>query len=266
MMNRETCLYQGRLAQFTYRADVKDAWEKRWQFADLEHLKQMYQWADKGALGIYRRSFLKHLPRDGLIVEAGCGTGRYVRALIGYGYKVVGIEWEYQILKRAKQVWPNAPLICGDVRRFPFPDQSVTAVISLGVIEHFDDPWQILQDTVRILKPGGLLYLVVPYANYLRRLRAVWGKYSERTSGVGFYQYLLSDTEIGSALQMMGFVVITSFSTSAFAGLNDEFPRIGNFIKKLPYAHRLINGLNTLRLLGPLFGHVVHYIAEKRLS
>jgi len=262
-MNRETCLYQGHLAHFTHRADVKDAWEKRWQSADL---KQMYRWADSGALGVYRRSFLKYLPRDELIVEAGCGTGRYVRALIGYDYKVVGIEWEYQIIRRAKQVWPSAPLICGDVRHFPLPDKSVAAVISLGVIEHFEEPWQVLQDTVRILQPGGFLYLVVPYVNRLRRLQIARGKYPERTSGAGIYQYLLSDSEICSALQMMGFVVKTSFSTSAFAGLNDEFPRIGNFIKKLPHAHRLINGLNKLRLLGPLFGHVVHYIAEKRLS
>lgn len=261
--NRETCLYQGRLAQFTHRADMKDAWKKRWQSADL---KEIYQWADRGALGIYRRSFLKYLPRDELIVEAGCGTGRYVRALIGYGYEVVGIEWEQQIIRRANEVWPNAPLICGDVRRFPFPGQSVVAVISLGVIEHFHDPWGVLQDTVRVLQPGGLLYLVVPYVNYLRRLQAARGKYPERTNGTEFYQFLLSDAEISSTLQTMGFVVKTSFATSAFAGLNDEFPSIGNFIKRLPNAHRLINGLNKLRLPGPLFGHVVHYIAEKRSS
>jgi SAM-dependent methyltransferase len=201
-----------------------------------------------------------------LIIEAGCGTGRYVRALIGYGYEVVGVEWEYNVIERAKRVWPDAPLLCSDVRRFPFPDQSAAAVISLGVIEHFEDPWQILQDTVRILQAGGLLYLVIPYVSHLRRFQAARGKYPERTSGRDFYQYLLSDEEISAALREMGFVAITSFSTSAFAGLNDEFPRLGNWVKKLLYAHCLINGLNKLRLLGPLCGHVIHYIAEKKSS
>lgn len=260
-MTRNTSRYRGRLAQFTYRADVKVAWEERWQSADL---RKAYELADKGALGVYRRSFLKYLPRNGLIIEAGCGTGRYVRALVRYGYEVVGIEWEYNIIERAKRVWPDAPLLCSDVRRFPFPDQAAAAVISLGVIEHFEDPWQTLVDTVRILQPGGLLYLVTPYVSHLRRLRAAWGKYPERTSGRDFYQYLLSDEEISTALGKMGFVVKTSFSTSAFAGLNDEFPGLGNLVKKLPQAHRLINGLNRLHLLGPWCGHVVHYIAEKR--
>ncbi|MBN1977601.1 MAG: methyltransferase domain-containing protein [Anaerolineae bacterium] len=261
-MNRETCIYRERLAQFTHRADTKETWEKRWSSVDL---RQVYHWADQGALGVYRKSFLKHLPYGGLIVEAGCGTGRYVRALISYGYRIVGIEWEEQIIKRAKQVWPNAPLICGDVRCFPLVDQSVVAVVSLGVIEHFEDPWQVLRDTTRILQSGGILYLVVPYANHLRRFLAARGKYPKRADGRGFYQYFLSDDEIGSALQAIGFEVKTSFSTNAFAGLKNEFPCLGN-LRRLPYAHRLINGLDRLRFLGPWFGHVVHYIAEKRVS
>jgi len=240
--SRETCLYKGRLAQFEHRADVSAAWEERWKSADLE---KMYHWAGEGALGVYRRSFLKYLPRE----------------------EVVGIEWERQILKRVKRVWPDAPLMCGDVRHFPLADQSVDAVISLGVIEHFEDPWEALRDTVRILRPGGLLYLVVPYVNYLRRLLAALGRYPERTSGDQFYQFLLSDAEISSALRGMGFEVEASFATSAFAGLRDEFPWIGKIVERLPYAHYLINGLDKLRLCGPFRARgALHCKEEKGLS
>ncbi len=263
-MSRKTCFYKGRLAQFDARADRPESWQKQYRSYSTAELEQIYLWADKGALGVYRQAFLKYLPCSGLVVEAGCGTGRYVRALIWYGFNVVGIEWEYQIIKRAKQVWPDAPLICGDVRRFPFPDQSVDAVISLGVIEHFDDPWDVLKDSVRILKRGGILYLVVPYVNHFRRFLAALGRYPEPATEDQFYQFLLSDGGINRHLQVLGFVVKAHFSTGAFAGLSSEFPRLGYLIRKVPYANHIINGINKLHWLGPLLGHVVHYIAEKK--
>ena len=211
--------------------------------------------------------FENFLPNNGAkILEAGCGLGGWVIYLKERGYDILGLEYETFIIERSKQYDPEIPIIKGDINALDFPNDYFDSYISLGVIEHFEETWQVLQDTVRILQPGGLLYLVVPYANYLRRFLAARGRYPERTSGDRFYQFLLSDAEISSSLQMMGFEVKASFSTGAFAGLNDEFPHMGNLVKRLPYAHRLINGLNKLCLLGPLFGHVVHYIAEKGLN
>jgi SAM-dependent methyltransferase len=258
--DRETCLFRGRIAQFWHTADTREAWKRRWEEYSLS---EVYHWAEKGALGVYRRGFLKHLPRRGTILEAGCGSGRYVRALMEHGFRIVGIEWEFGIIRLAYGVWPQAPLVCGDVRRFPFPDESMSATISLGVIEHFEDPWQVLQDTLRVLEPGGILYLVVPYASFLRRRRAARGKYHERVSREGFYQFLLSDSEIESGLERLGLTVRASFATGGFAGLADEFPRMGALARRLPYSSQLINVLNSIRLLGSLAGHVVHYVAQK---
>lgn len=261
MPNRITGFYNGRLAQFTHKADTRSAWEEQWRLADLELL---YQSADAGAFGVYHKSFREYLPQKGLIVEAGCGTGRYVRALTRvHGYSVIGLEWADQTLMRVKQIWPDAPVICGDVRTFPFPSQTISAVISLGVIEHFEDPWAVLQDSARILQPNGLLYLVVPYANPFRKLRAKHGKYLNLGDSVEFYQYLLSDVEIHTELQNLGFSIETYFATGSFAGLADEFPALVEGIEKLPFSHRIMNTLNKSRLLGSICGHVVHYIARK---
>lgn len=98
--NRKIFRYQGRLAHFQVSASDQPAaprqdWEERWSKIDL---RQQYQWTEKGALGLYKKAFLKYLPGDGLIVETGCGTGRYVRALAALGYQVVGIDWAAQTL------------------------------------------------------------------------------------------------------------------------------------------------------------------------
>ncbi|MGE3332767.1 MAG: methyltransferase domain-containing protein [Rhodospirillaceae bacterium] len=47
----------------------------------------------------------------------------------------------------------------------PFPDSSFDVVYSTNVLEHTNDPAQVLREAVRVLKPGGTLQIVCP--NYL---------------------------------------------------------------------------------------------------
>ena len=47
----------------------------------------------------------------------------------------------------------------------PFPDGSFDIVYSANVLEHTNDPARVLQEAVRVLKPGGTLQIVCP--NYL---------------------------------------------------------------------------------------------------
>lgn len=54
---------------------------------------------------------------------------------------------------------PGAPL--------PYPDAHFDAVVSMDVVEHLVDPLPWLSDALRVLKPGGLLFLTTP--NYASR-------------------------------------------------------------------------------------------------
>ncbi|MBI1353801.1 MAG: methyltransferase domain-containing protein [Acidobacteria bacterium] len=45
----------------------------------------------------------------------------------------------------------------------PFADDSFDVVVSQEVFEHLPDPWMALREVRRILKPGGRLYLQVPF-------------------------------------------------------------------------------------------------------
>jgi SAM-dependent methyltransferase len=61
-------------------------------------------------------------------------------------------------------VLPGEPL--------PYPDARFDAVVSMDVVEHLVDPLPWLRDALRVLKPGGLLFLTTP--NYASRsLRAL---------------------------------------------------------------------------------------------
>ena len=51
-------------------------------------LPQIFQSAQTGVLGEFELPFMQYLPQQGTILEAGCGTGKYVWALRARGYQV----------------------------------------------------------------------------------------------------------------------------------------------------------------------------------
>jgi SAM-dependent methyltransferase len=118
---------------------------------------------------------LEHLPRRGVIVEAGCGLGRYVKYLADRGYDIVGVELGGEALRCAKQEAPEIRLIQGDVLRMPFPTNSIAGIVSLGVIEHFSDGCDApLREIYRVLRPSGQAVITVPSMNWIRRIKRLF--------------------------------------------------------------------------------------------
>ena len=48
-----------------------------------------------------------------------------------------------------------------DVMSLPYEDQSFDAVMAAHVLEHLPDPQRALAEMVRVLKPGGMVFLCV---------------------------------------------------------------------------------------------------------
>src|SRR5690606_12210117 len=84
--------------------------------------------------------------------------------------RLLGSEWTAGALQRLRMsawLWRHgAPRLVRreDVTALGFGDAALDAVVSLDVLEHVPDYQRALREFARVLRPGGLLLLCVPYA------------------------------------------------------------------------------------------------------
>jgi len=161
--------------------------------------------------------FFEHLPKDAPILEAGCGLGAWVVYLADRGYDITGIDHDEKVVDRLKEWRPTLKVVHGDIREMPHADNSVAAVISLGVMEHFEAGCgDALKETYRVLRPGGLFFFTVPMNNLFRRafahpVRSLYLKWRKhRGDTIHFAEYRFSKSEAEALLREHGFEPMTT--------------------------------------------------------
>lgn len=107
------------------------------------------------------------LPRGGVVIDVGCGTGRALRALrqaVGPDGSVIAADLTPAMLAEARpqSAAARAALILADARRLPFADASADALFAAGLVNHLPDTEAGLTELARITRPGGLLVLFHP--------------------------------------------------------------------------------------------------------
>jgi SAM-dependent methyltransferase len=107
-------------------------------------------------------------PREGdLILDGGCGRGFYLNFLRGASAaRTVGVELEFSYARMARKAVEESNVVCGSLYDLPFPDETFNKAILSEVLEHVEDDAALLRSVARALKPGGLIAITVPNANY----------------------------------------------------------------------------------------------------
>ena len=110
-----------------------------------------------------------------MVLESGCGKAPFVAALANADNVVVGVDLAERALVEAHRRDQTLQLGVADVSRLPFADGAFDAVVSLGVVEHFElGPVEALREHARVLSPDGVLVLTVPRRSWLRAARDLW--------------------------------------------------------------------------------------------
>ena len=114
-------------------------------------------------------TFRKWLPKHQPILEAGSGSGRWVAWFAQQGWDATGLDWSETLCQRAREAFPGHRFTAGDIRQMPFDDGTFGAVVALGSIEHSPEgPESCLSECRRILRPGGIAVITVPFLGPVR--------------------------------------------------------------------------------------------------
>src|SRR5665213_1686471 len=100
-------------------------------------------------------------------LEIGCAPGKmlaWTAAVLGA--EVSGLDYSGPGVRVARRLFRELGLVADlrneDVFSTSFAEDSFDVVYSAGVIEHFEDPTQIVRIHAQLLKPGGLALITVP--------------------------------------------------------------------------------------------------------
>jgi SAM-dependent methyltransferase len=106
----------------------------------------------------------EHFPRDGVFVEAGCGTAESSSRIDPAGRTLVAMDISRLAVRTARRIPVFRGLLQGDLFRLPFRDASVSGLWNLGVMEHFhpEEGRTLLREFARVLRPGGIALLFWP--------------------------------------------------------------------------------------------------------
>jgi 2-polyprenyl-3-methyl-5-hydroxy-6-metoxy-1,4-benzoquinol methylase len=129
-----------------------------------EYNKRRHLWPNKKEL----EDFIRRLPEDAKVLDAGCGPGYASSHLSRRGFAVTGIDMSRRMLAIAQRRVPQATFLKMDMRSMDFPAKSFDGIVCLYAIIHVPrrSHRRILSRFKEFLKPNGLLLICTGWGDY----------------------------------------------------------------------------------------------------
>ena len=125
--------------------------------------------AIKGYYRLIAEEIVAHLP-EGKILDLGTGPGYLPIEIVRRSSKIhiIGVDLSRKLIRTARANAARANLSgqlqfqVGDAGRIAFPDATFDKVISTGMLHSLKNPVKVIEEIVRVLKPGGEAWIFDP--------------------------------------------------------------------------------------------------------
>jgi SAM-dependent methyltransferase len=218
--------------------------------------------------------FVRRLPPGSRILDGGCGIGEWTVFLAQQGFEVTGIDLSTATVERLRQWFPAHDFRHADLRQTGFPDASFDAYFSWGTFEHFEcGLGECLAEARRIVRPGGWLFISVPFYNWRLRMGDAgalerWDAQYVRGAGYArplrFYQWRLTQPELRREMEMHGFRVHRIAPISKLTGAGRVLHRHLPALKKGTLPYRLARRALATAAPAAYLAHMILGVAERR--
>lgn len=164
------------------------------------------------------------------VLEIGCGTGNYIRAIASEtGATCTGVDPSREMLRIARgnsgqpeQGREGVRFIEGAAEELPLADQTSDLAFSVDVIHHVQRRGEAVRELHRVLKPGGVAAIVTESEDDIRH-RTPQVTYFPETIGVELKRYPSIEV-IERELVDAGFSVLAPISVSVPHAIDDLRP------------------------------------------
>ena len=160
----------------------------------------------------------KVAPSDGVILDVGCGTGRYAVPLVQNGYQVIGLDASFQQLQNAP---PELRTVCSSCVQIPLASHSICCVYTVLMIHQLQpsERKQFFSECRRVLTNSGTLLIKTCSHNDLRKRPL--SEYFPSSLGINMGRYP-DIPEICLELKAAGFTSPTVIPTHTQVALDSD--------------------------------------------
>ena len=111
--------------------------------------------------------FAPRIPDKSRALISGCAAGSEMVVAREYGFKdIYGTEVQPYLVEICAERLMGIDgfhVVLYDGNRVPYTDNFFTAIVSGHIIEHTPSPYEYLREHMRVLAPGGVMFLEFPY-------------------------------------------------------------------------------------------------------
>ena len=210
--------------------------------------------------------YLDQLPKGARLLDGGCGLGDWTLYFSRNDLPTLGLDISRDTVAKLNSLFPDTDFAMGDIRATGLPDESFDGYFSWGTFEHFEEGLdRCVAEAWRILKPGGYLFITVPFDNLRQSLLKAFDAKRETEpilQPMRFYQWRLTRRELRDCLRSGGFHVLEIKPIHKRQGVLRSLHHEFGLSYKWP-ATKALSVLLAPFLPGIVFSHMIMAVARK---